>query len=895
MRQRVRSRGDRRGLASRTSAEKKEEQRGGGPLGFQPREGGHDRGRRTSCPSSSRGRPSAGRGEERRWKGERRKEVSTERKEEEEKGSKEEVRLRPGKQRGVSGAGSPEWVSAQSRREEGSTGPLSRDRPGPPREGSQACGAESPPPHEKEGCQGPQHRVRGDHRERERGRRGHGGRVSLSNRFQDPRGSQWVPRRPGSPSPGTDERCAAVGNRKRRQTWDAEGLRGGLLQAVPPAQKFGTLPAGAPDDSVGSGLDGLRSRGGSRRPSSTALQELRIQSPRNSLVSCSTPGDPGPGGRYADSGGGDGGSSQGRLPGEQDAMAGKPPRWSRKQQPGQRHHKGKEQEGRGWKKRLWKGSKRRKGWQLSQGRPYPPGEGRGSCPQGLRRKGEEEKLEKSRDETLVEVMKEVEKLMKTGYEGGTAVAPRLTRGTVGLPGGSSFEEMPPVVQSVHAASTKIVAEEFKHSVPESSSMDEQLGSLALEPTAEAFVSGKKKDARVCLEGLSLSAGGSRIVQGLLEVLPLRSQTTGKGEKLALFPLPTSRSFLLAHFPELSLVEVDWLICVCLSLNSTWGGMIENEKEINKVQEVCLNGLIKDVKRFCSLDTRIEELDWRDFFNTRSVDYKGDEVKVARKFSWSNIAPALPREVGKVPLVALCTLGSKYYVEHFDSFLKPVSQWGECRRPRVMVDDHHWGEVCTGLVDSGVCTFIEESEVFHVHGEPLLNGLFGVTKDEWTDSGVEIFRLIMNLVPLNSLCMPMTGDVETLPSWGGMSPFFLQPTQNLVITSEDVKCFFYTMSVPPAWVKYFAFNKPVPEHVLPRHLRGNRVYLASLVLPMGFLNSVSLAQHVHRNLVMASGVAPLVSTPLKRSCAKTGLLHPRIPPGGFIWITMTFWRKLKPLA
>ena len=651
VRQRVRSRGDRRGLASRTSAEKKEEQRGGGPLGFQPREGGHDRGRRTSCPSSSRGRPSAGRGEERRWKGERRKEVSTERKEEE-KGSKEEVRLRPGKQRGVSGAGSPEWVSAQSRREEGSTGPLSRDRPGPPREGSQACGAESPPPHEKEGCQGPQHRVRGDHRERERGRRGHGGRVSLSNRFQDPRGSQWVPRRPGSPSPGTDERCAAVGNRKRRQTWDAEGLRGGLLQAVPPAQKFGTLPAGAPDDSVGSGLDGLRSRGGSRRPSSTALQELRIQSPRNSLVSCSTPGDPGPGGRYADSGGGDGGSSQGRLPGEQDAMAGKPPRWSRKQQPGQRHHKGKEREGRGWKKRLWKGSKRRKGWQLSQGRPYPPGEGRGSCPQGLRRKGEEEKLEKSRDETLVEVMKEVEKLMKTGYEGGTAVAPRLTRGTVGLPGGSSFEEKPPVVQSVHAASTKIVAEEFKHSVPESSSMDEQLGSLALEPTAEAFVSGKKKDARVCLEGLSLSAGGSRIVQGLLEVLPLRSQTTGKGEKLALFPLPTSRSFLLAHFPELSLVEVDWLICVCLSLNSTWGGMIENEKEINKVQEVCLNGLIKDVKRFCSLDTRIEELDWRDFFNTRSVDYKGDEVKVARKFSWSNIAPALPREVGKVPLV-LC--------------------------------------------------------------------------------------------------------------------------------------------------------------------------------------------------------------------------------------------------
>ena len=57
-----------------------------------------------------------------------------------------------------------------------------------------------------------------------------------------------------------------------------------------------------------------------------------------------------------------------------------------------------------------------------------------------------------------------------------------------------------------------------------------------------------------------------------------------------------------------------------------------------------------------------------------------------------------------------------------------------------------------------------------------------------------------------------------------------------------------MSVPHCWVKYLAFNKPVPLDALPRELHGKRVYLASLVLPMGFLNSVSLAQHVHRNLV-----------------------------------------------
>ena len=54
------------------------------------------------------------------------------------------------------------------------------------------------------------------------------------------------------------------------------------------------------------------------------------------------------------------------------------------------------------------------------------------------------------------------------------------------------------------------------------------------------------------------------------------------------------------------------------------------------------------------------------------------------------------------------------------------------------------------------------------------------------------------------------------------------------------------------IKYLAFNKPVPDGVLPEELRGEQVFLASRVLPMGFLNSVSLAQHVHRNLVLGSG-------------------------------------------
>lgn len=55
-----------------------------------------------------------------------------------------------------------------------------------------------------------------------------------------------------------------------------------------------------------------------------------------------------------------------------------------------------------------------------------------------------------------------------------------------------------------------------------------------------------------------------------------------------------------------------------------------------------------------------------------------------------------------------------------------------------------------------------------------------------------------------------------------------------------------------WTKFRAFNKQVSDRILPTEFEGQTVYLASLALVMGFLNSVSLAQHVHLNLALASG-------------------------------------------
>ena len=146
---------------------------------------------------------------------------------------------------------------------------------------------------------------------------------------------------------------------------------------------------------------------------------------------------------------------------------------------------------------------------------------------------------------------------------------------------------------------------------------------------------------------------------------------------------------------------------------------------------------------------------------------------------------------------MCTLGAHHNVVNFDLYLKDRDAWTLGRAPRVMVADEHWPEVCAGLLRSGVCTLLPAEDLFDTGKGPLLNGLFGVTKEEWAGD-VEVYRLIMNLIPLNNLVHPLRGDVNTLPMWSMMNPFFIQPGEQLLISSEDVRCFFYTMAGPPSW-------------------------------------------------------------------------------------------------
>ena len=101
---------------------------------------------------------------------------------------------------------------------------------------------------------------------------------------------------------------------------------------------------------------------------------------------------------------------------------------------------------------------------------------------------------------------------------------------------------------------------------------------------------------------------------------------------------------------------------------------------------------------------------------------------------------------------------------------------------------------------------------------------------------------MDLRPINQCFESIGGDIGTLPM---LSQLF--PEENVLLSSEDIKAMFYVIGLPAVWRPLLAFGREVPASLVPAGVNGPCV-LSSRVLPMGFINSVSVAQALHRDIV-----------------------------------------------
>lgn len=238
---------------------------------------------------------------------------------------------------------------------------------------------------------------------------------------------------------------------------------------------------------------------------------------------------------------------------------------------------------------------------------------------------------------------------------------------------------------------------------------------------------------------------------------------------------------------------------------------------------------------------------RFFFKHRGVDYQGEEVQVAKTITWEGIKASLPAEVASLDSRDFTEGGVRYFIDHFEEYLIPDDMQWIGKPPKTMVDEREWPRVVNGLLDCKLCTLLPRDKLYHVGDKPLVNGLFAVSKNEH-QGDVELLRLIMNLKPLNSNTRSLDGDTATLPTITSLGSIALDESEILITSSEDIRCFFYLFRLPVAWYRYLAFSRPVPQECVPLADQHQEHYLCSCVLPMGYVSSVAIAQHIHRRVV-----------------------------------------------
>lgn len=282
-------------------------------------------------------------------------------------------------------------------------------------------------------------------------------------------------------------------------------------------------------------------------------------------------------------------------------------------------------------------------------------------------------------------------------------------------------------------------------------------------------------------------------------------------------------------------DVESGVAAALNHLGRWKIPAEESKASSDQSARLLKNLSALVKRNAMWEVSESDVSFSDFFARKNVDYTGDEVKLAQRVFWPAVCESFPEGVASLDLARFCKLGTKAYVESFEQYLLPEENWVYTKPPRVMIEDQHWPEVCKGLVSKGVCEVFPVEGLCKVGGRPLLNGMFAVGKGEFK-GGIETQRLIMNLIPINHLRRSLEGDIGTLPGVSGLSAYLLERGEVALLSSEDIRCFFYLFKVPEAWKRYLGFNKAVPDELVPVIVKGKACVLVSRVLPMGFVNS-----------------------------------------------------------
>ena len=284
-----------------------------------------------------------------------------------------------------------------------------------------------------------------------------------------------------------------------------------------------------------------------------------------------------------------------------------------------------------------------------------------------------------------------------------------------------------------------------------------------------------------------------------------------------------------------------------------------EPGVNEAQKACVTSLkaavevvVREAPEVKPLATAVTHLKQARF------DYAGEPVAVMEELEADKVIPCWPApgEAAIQPAVNFVPPQMRALLERPEVLLLPQEQWPESPpQSRVRASDEEWAKICKAAHERKMMVPVKEKDVFKDHqGRPVFNGAMAVVKVKRIGGeDKQLQRFISNLVPSNSYQAHLPGDDVHLPYLGQLAMLSIHPDEELVVDSEDLTSCFNLFSLPRAWAPYMAFGKAVDGSVFGL-ARGEQVFPAMAVIPMGWLSAVALTQAIVRHLVFdLSGV------------------------------------------
>ena len=232
---------------------------------------------------------------------------------------------------------------------------------------------------------------------------------------------------------------------------------------------------------------------------------------------------------------------------------------------------------------------------------------------------------------------------------------------------------------------------------------------------------------------------------------------------------------------------------------------------------------------------------------KRVSYTGEEIEKVHPLMLEQVVPALPpvQHGGSVKLVDLVSPGTRELLENPERLLKDVTlETLPKLQGKVHCGDPDVLPLAKELVAGNICCWIDWDAVHEVDGEKVVSGLFGVAKSACLPDGRPILRVIMNLVPCNSILYTIQGRVKGLPSITSWLSLTTDGSEEVAFWQSDMCSAFYLFALPSKWNKYLSFNVKVGGASIGKDPLRHYA-LACQVLPMGWSSFLSEEAQVER--------------------------------------------------